>query len=329
MRTTGRIESQLLVLLGLLIAQPSLGVTNISIDIKNQTGANVNDVEIHSNKVITAIAPATVPPFTVTSGLNTQKVTLSGGTLANGNGLTATLTLATDGANITRYSWTINGAVQGSSIVASVGVPAGLMNVDDAHITLSGVGAKKITAVRVIEPAGWMGTISGDGKRIDLSGGVAAPGTNFKIEIYVGGLDKKFTVKNWTWTSNGAEIGNSKPVLVFNDTGGSLTSIVAVATAPVTAISPNPPPPFTTVTGIGTSTVTLSGGTLPDGEGVGVDGLLQFDSVPGSGVFDVSIPVIGIEPVPMMGPRAYGLLSAAILSAALGLRIRNRRRGTA
>ncbi|MEW6250509.1 MAG: hypothetical protein AB1716_07665 [Planctomycetota bacterium] len=256
----------------------ALGQTTVVINPTNQTGGNVNDFEIHGNGTnITNVNPNPIPPFTRTDGMGTKKVTFSGGTLANGGTLPATVTLAANKSSISHYTWTINGQVIGSSITPYSGVPVGV-TANDCHIKTD----QQITAVKVIEPPGWTATVNGN--KVDLTGPAIGQGTNVKVEIYVAGHNGPIVVSNFTWTSDGRAIANSTPVLCFNDTEVGQGGMMLMANAPITNIEPMPPLPFTEVQGLGTPMVLLTGATLPPGHGAGDRfGVVQVESVPGLG----------------------------------------------
>jgi hypothetical protein len=260
--------------------------TTIEIHPTNLTGGNVNDVEIHSLSAITGINPPTVPPFTITNGVGTNTVTLSGGTLANGASITATLTLLKNKATISHYSWTVNGTVIGSSIVTYSGVPIG-KTPNDCHIKVDW----NITAFKVVEPPGWTAAINPTNpKQLDLTGPQITQGTNVKVEIYVWGHAGPIKVGNFTWTLDGATVGSSAPVLCWNYTETAQHTAVLVATRSITAITPNPPLPFTNVQGLGTNFVYLTGATIPPGDGVGDEqGIVQAETDPGDPNFAVFV----------------------------------------
>lgn len=259
--------------------------TTIAINPTNLTGGNADGLEIHGKSNIISIDPNPVPPFTVTSGLGTPMVTLSGGTLAPGASISATVILGAQRSHIDYFAWTVNGGnVVGSSFetyAAFPGVPNGTPAAG-CHIAL-----QAISDFKLLEPAGWTGII--DGRTLKLSGPGIGPGTPAKVEVYVIGQGA-VPVGNYEWLDdNGHLLALSTPFICFNDTGVEQRHMAFIANALITGIEPMAPLPFTNIVGLGTRTVLLTGGVVPPGDGAGDDqGVVQVQSDVGDDEFVVT-----------------------------------------
>ncbi len=295
--------------------------TTIAVSPTNLTGGDVSDlhIKVPPPATITNIAPNPVPPFTITSGLPGTEITLEGGTLLATKSIAATVTLDKDKADNLEYAWTVAGTVVGRSINARFVVPVGVSPVD-GHIYCD----HHVTAVKLVEPAGWSAQFVPGTGVVDLTGPAVTPGTSFKVEIYIGG-DNYITVQRIEWTNAAHErIGKSVPMYCFNNTGSPKTKLTANSSEVIASIDPNPPLPFTTVTGLGTSTVVLSGATV-GAEGVGDStGVIQFNSGPGA-TSDFTVALTWSDTIPTMSEWGAIIFSSLLLVGGAVMIYRRRR----
>ncbi len=259
--------------------------TTLSLTVTNLTGSPIDGLVIHTrnwNHKIVSCTPSTPPPFTTSTGLNTSRITFSGGVLQAGSAIKVTVQVNKDKASISHFTWIKNGMIIGSSAVMSAVATHGkspymLINLVEVKVN------RKVNSVKVIEPAGWrVKNITGE--VVQLAGGNITKGKRFKTEIYVKGHNGPTQTVGWSWYYDRPsppariKLARSIPVYCSNPTGLQSSALKVSADKQFDDIQPIPPSPFTSVSGLGSKTVTFSGATLASHAGCGnSEGVVQFD----------------------------------------------------
>ncbi|MCP3916826.1 MAG: hypothetical protein GY711_14830 [bacterium] len=244
--------------------------------ITNHTGQAVDQLKICAGSKVTDASAINTSGLDMLPTVQGSTVTYNGGPIMSGETVSGQIKVNGDKTKkIEGYVWVANGQVLGTSVVIR-NLPKKDRTPHKAKIKFS----QPVSVVNVRHPGGWTVTdpdpIPANGIQcITIEGGELADTTTLELEAYHPGNGTKIEVKNWQWFDNVGtderKAGSGQMMYCFNDSGGSANMLTLTANLPIDEIAPAIPAPFTTVTGLGTTVVTLSGGVVASESAAGTE----------------------------------------------------------
>jgi hypothetical protein len=298
----------------------------------NSTGSAQDGFGVTYDQVITGITPNPVPPSTTAAPLGGVSALLN-----NGNSISSAGVIPSDGSTVTftgsdgktvmhivAATWFTGGAAQKAVIYPlfknRTGQPANGIQV--LHVDASGQPVQVFADdTLTIGPDGATEVKSNTTTTIDGTSGTLTVSTTLKSTIAPDST-------HYVWKNNTIKIGSAVSKHALNNLAVSANRLTVVTNIPVNQIEPPSIAPFTSVTGLGTTTLTFSGALVPPGSGM-LDSLLVLTSQD-TGAVDIQLVSTTWQapssPVPALPRWSLPILLAALLGAgAIGVR---RRRAT-